>query len=46
VVIGSDALTARYRLALESRGVAVQTVGSQASSRGLWAIARQLKEFA
>lgn len=46
VVIGSDALTARYRLALESQGIAVQTVGSQASSRGLWAIARQLKEFA
>jgi 2-dehydro-3-deoxygalactonokinase len=46
VVIGSDALTARYRLALESRGVAVQTVGSPASSRGLWAIARHLKEFA
>ena len=46
VVIGSQALTARYRLALESQGMRVQTVGSEATWRGLWAIARQLKEFA
>jgi 2-dehydro-3-deoxygalactonokinase len=43
VVIGSAALAARYRIALESQGVAVQTVGSEANWRGLWAIARQLE---
>ena len=46
VVIGSPALTARYQLALEWMGIPSQAVGSQASWRGLWAIARQLREFA
>ena len=44
VLIGAPALTARYRLALESVGIAATTVGSQASWRGLWAIARQLEQ--
>ncbi len=46
VVIGSPALAARYQLALEAQGVASATIGAQAGWRGLWAIARQLKEFA
>ena len=46
VVIGSPALAARYRLALELQGIASQTVGAEATWRGLWSIARQLKEFA
>ena len=45
VLIGAPALTARYRLALESLGIGATTVGSQASWRGLWAIARQLEQF-
>jgi 2-dehydro-3-deoxygalactonokinase len=44
VVIGAPALAARYRLALESLGVAVTTVGAQAAWRGLHAIARQLEQ--
>ncbi len=46
VVIGSPALAARYQLALEAQGVASATIGAQAGWRGLWAIARQLKEIA
>lgn len=46
VVIGSPALTERYRLALATLGITAQTVGAQASWRGLWAIARQLALFA
>ena len=46
VVIGAPALAARYRLALESNGTGVTTVGSQASWRGLLAIARQLEHSA
>ena len=45
IVIGSAALCARYRLALQALGVASQTVGAEATWRGLWAIARQLEEF-
>jgi 2-dehydro-3-deoxygalactonokinase len=44
VVIGAPALAARYRLALDSLGVAVTTVGAQAAWRGLHAIARQLEQ--
>ncbi|MDB5945121.1 MAG: 2-oxo-3-deoxygalactonate kinase [Ramlibacter sp.] len=46
LVFGSPALTARYQLALEWQGVASQAFGSEATWRGLWAIARQRKEFA
>ncbi len=46
VVIGSPVLAARYQLALEAQGVASAAIGAQAGWRGLWAIARQLKEFA
>lgn len=42
VVIGAPALTARYRLALDARGVAAHEVGAEATWRGLWAIARRL----
>ena len=44
VLIAAPTLTARYQLALESLGIAATTVGSQASWRGLWAIARQLEQ--
>ena len=44
LLIGAPALTARYRLALESLGIAARTVGAEASWRGLWAIARQLEQ--
>ena len=44
VLIGAPALTVRYRLALASRGLAAQCVGTEASWRGLDAIARQLSE--
>ena len=46
VVIGSPVLCVRYQLALESLGIASQTVGAQAGWRGLWAIARQRQELA
>lgn len=43
VVIGSPALTRRYELALHMLGVAARSVGSEASWRGLWAIAQTLE---
>lgn len=46
VVIGAPALAARYQFALESSGVACRSVGSEATWRGLSALARQLPEFA
>ena len=46
IVIGSLALTARYQLALDSLGIASKANGAEATWRGLWAIARQLEEFA
>ncbi len=46
LVIGSPALTERYQLALQSQGLTSQAVGSAATWRGLWTIARQLGEFA
>jgi len=39
VLVGSDALTQRYELALAQRRVPVQRVGQDAAWRGLWAIA-------
>ncbi|HWP13973.1 MAG TPA: 2-dehydro-3-deoxygalactonokinase, partial [Ramlibacter sp.] len=43
VVIGAPALTRRYELALRALRVPVRSVGSQATWRGLWAIARTLE---
>jgi 2-dehydro-3-deoxygalactonokinase len=43
VVIGSEVLTSRYRIALAARGVAAQCVGEEATWRGLHAIAAGLK---
>ena len=42
VVIGSDALTERYELALAQRRVSARRVGQEAAWRGLWAIAESL----
>ena len=39
VVVGSEALTLRYRRALAQRGVALQSVGAEAAWRGLAALA-------
>jgi 2-dehydro-3-deoxygalactonokinase len=44
VVIGSDALTQRYALALQSFGVAAQRLGSEATWRGLWSIAQTVED--
>jgi 2-dehydro-3-deoxygalactonokinase len=46
IVIGSPALTRRYELALQTLGVASRPVGSEASWRGLWAIAQTLEDKA
>jgi 2-dehydro-3-deoxygalactonokinase len=43
VVVGSGALTLRYQLALKHRGIASQAAGSEATWRGLWALAQTLK---
>ncbi|MBI2770668.1 MAG: 2-dehydro-3-deoxygalactonokinase [Burkholderiales bacterium] len=43
VIIGSSALTLRYELALAERGITSRRVGSEATWRGLWAIARTLQ---
>lgn len=43
VVIGSQALTRRYELGLQALGAQARPVGSQASWRGLWAIAQTLE---
>ena len=43
VVIGNDALTLRYRLALETAGSTVTTLGTQATWRGLLALAASLE---
>ena len=43
VVIGSEVLTRRYELGLQALGVPVRRVGSEASWRGLWAIAQTLE---
>ena len=43
IVIGSQTLTQRYELGLQTLGVAARRVGSEASWRGLWAIAQTLE---
>jgi 2-dehydro-3-deoxygalactonokinase len=43
IAIGAPALTARYRLALARTGARVHAVGSEATWRGLWAIARTVE---
>ena len=45
IVIGSNALTRRYELALRHRGIATQSPGDQAAWRGLWAIAQTRDEM-
>jgi 2-dehydro-3-deoxygalactonokinase len=42
VVMGSEALTRRYELALAQRGIRVRAVGSQATWQGLWALSQTL----
>ncbi len=44
VLIGSEALTARYQRALVQRSLTPTVLGAQATWQGLWAIARQLGE--
>ena len=44
VIIGSEVLTRRYEIALAHRGMASRRAGSEATWRGLWAIARTLQE--
>jgi 2-dehydro-3-deoxygalactonokinase len=46
VTIGSPALTQRYEVALHALGVPVRSVGSEATWRGLWAIAQSLEAAA
>jgi 2-dehydro-3-deoxygalactonokinase len=46
VIIGAQALTQRYELGLQTLGVAARRVGSEASWRGLWAIAQTLERTA
>jgi 2-dehydro-3-deoxygalactonokinase len=43
VIIGNDALTLRYELALADCGITSRRVGDEATWRGLWAIARTLQ---
>jgi 2-dehydro-3-deoxygalactonokinase len=43
VVIGAPALAQRYELALQALGVPVRSAGSEATWRGLWAIAQTLE---
>ena len=42
IVMGSEALTRRYELALAHRGTRVRAVGSQATWQGLWALSQTL----
>lgn len=43
VLVGSKALTERYALALQALGIASRSLGSTATWRGLWALARTLE---
>jgi 2-dehydro-3-deoxygalactonokinase len=43
VLIGSTALTRRYAIALQALGVGTRALGSEATWRGLWALAAQLE---
>lgn len=42
VIVGAPALTRRYELALRTLGVTSTVLGSEATWRGLWAIARMI----
>jgi 2-dehydro-3-deoxygalactonokinase len=44
VLIGSPALTGRYALALRTLGCDARSLGSEATWRGLWALARTLEQ--
>jgi 2-dehydro-3-deoxygalactonokinase len=44
VLIGAPALTARYALALHTLGCATRSIGSEATWRGHWALARTLRK--
>jgi len=46
IVVGSPALAQRYELGLRLLGVPATAVGSQATWRGLWSLARNLEEIA
>ncbi len=46
IVIGSPALTQRYEIALGALGAPARSVGSEATWRGLWAMAQTLGEVA
>lgn len=43
VLVGAPELTLRYQLALDTVGVRARRVGSEATWRGLWAIAQAMK---
>ena len=43
VLVGSEGLNERYALALRTLGVASRSLGSEATWRGLWALARTLE---
>lgn len=43
VLVGSPALCARYRLALQATGCEARILGSEATWRGLWALAQTLE---
>ena len=43
VVMGSEALTLRYKLALAQRGIRVRAAGSQATWQGLWALSQTME---
>lgn len=43
VLVGSAALTRRYELALQALGCASRSLGSEATWRGLWALARTME---
>jgi 2-dehydro-3-deoxygalactonokinase len=44
IIIGSEALTLRYQMALSQRHVSAKRVGSPATWTGLWAIAQSLTQ--
>ena len=43
VVMGSEALTLRYKLALAQRSIRVRAAGSQATWQGLWALSQTME---
>jgi 2-dehydro-3-deoxygalactonokinase len=44
VLVGSKALTQRYALGLQALGLAARSLGSEATWRGLWALAQTLEQ--